>query len=65
MPLDPDNKNEPTNGYTFCGLSQYDVIMLGAGLATPFVQSMAQLALSGPEQLARNAEKPMSKRTRA
>lgn len=65
MPLDPDNLTEPTNGYTLCGLSQHDVIMLGAGLATPLVRSMALLALSGPTELALNAEKPRCRKRKA
>lgn len=44
--------------YTFTQLTEDDVVMLAAGLATPSVRAMAHLALSGPEELARNAEKP-------
>lgn len=64
MPLDPDNPREPTNGYTLIGLSEHDVIMLGAGLATPLVRSMAHMLLSGQEELERNAEKPLRRKTR-
>lgn len=44
--------------YAFEQLTEYDVVMLAAGLATPSVRAMAHLALSGGEELVRNAEKP-------
>jgi hypothetical protein len=55
---------EPETMYSFTSLTEYDVIMLAVGLTTPSVRAMAHLALSGPEQLERNAEKPLTRRTR-
>lgn len=49
--------------YTLCRLTEEDVIALASGLANPKVRAMAMLALSGNEELERNAAKPLRKRS--
>lgn len=51
--------------YTFTALTEDDVIAMASGLCNARVRAMALLALSGPEELERNAEKPVRKRKTA